>query len=103
MGRASRIVRTTVLLVVGAVWLLPVYLLVINASKSPLTYVSTGSWIPREFDLIPNMVEALKLSGLADSVLTTVVYTIVSPTIAVIIGAAAGFAIVALHLRHGFA
>jgi len=102
MGRASRIARTTILVVVGAVWLLPVYLLVINASKSPLTFVSTQSWIPKEFDLVQNMVEALKLSGLADSVLSTVIYTLVAPTIAVIVGAAAGFAIVALHLRHGF-
>jgi multiple sugar transport system permease protein len=102
ISRTSRIVRTTVLVVLGAFWLLPVYLLIVNASKSPLTFTTTEVWRPDGFSLLPNMLEALELSGLGESVVSTLIYSIVSPAIAVIIGAAAGFAIVALGLRHGF-
>lgn len=102
MGRTSRIVRTSVLAVFGAVWLVPIYLLVVNASKSPKVYTSTDSWIPTDFSLFSNMADALQLSGLSNSVLSTVIYSLISPTIAVLVGAAAGFAIVALRLRHGF-
>jgi len=98
----SRFIRTAILVVFGVVWLLPVYLLLINASKSPLTFTSTESWIPTDFSLFGNISEAMQLSGLGDSVLSTLIYAVVSPVIAVLVGAAAGFAIVALRLRHGF-
>ncbi|RNE66756.1 carbohydrate ABC transporter permease [Cryobacterium tepidiphilum] len=99
----SRIIRTSVLAVFGVIWLLPVYLFVVNASKSPLTYTSKEAWVPTDFALFANMGEALQLSGLSASVASTVIYSVVSPLIAVLVGAAAGFAIVALRLRHGFA
>jgi multiple sugar transport system permease protein len=99
----SRILRTTLLSVLGIIWLVPVYLLLINASKSPLTFTTTESWTPTDFSLFANIVEAMQLSGLGDSVLSTLLYAVVSPAIAVLVGAAAGFAIVALRLRHGFA
>ncbi|MFF1632520.1 carbohydrate ABC transporter permease [Leifsonia sp. NPDC058248] len=99
---ASRAWRTAVLVFFGLIWLLPVYLLVINASKSPQAYDSRQSWIPNGTDLISNMVEAWNLSNLGDSLTSTVIYSIVSPVIAVLVGAGAGFAIVALGLKHGF-
>ncbi|GIG68851.1 carbohydrate ABC transporter permease [Phytomonospora endophytica] len=99
----SRAIRTTVLAVLGLIWLLPVYLLLINASKAPETFTSTESWKPTDFSLFGNIGEAMRLSGLAESVASTLLYAVVSPAIAVLVGAAAGFAIVALKLRHGFA
>src|SRR6478735_1653491 len=98
---ASRAWRTAVLIFFGLIWLLPVYLLVINASKSPQAYDSRQSWIPNGTDLISNMVDAWNLSNLGGSLASTVIYSIVSPLVAVIV-AAAGFAIVALGLKHGF-
>jgi multiple sugar transport system permease protein len=98
----SRVIRTSILVFFGFVWLLPVYLLVINASKSPHTYNSNESWIPSGTSLISNMVSAWRLSNLGDSVLSSLMYCIVSPLIAVLVGAAVGFAIVALRVRHGF-
>ena len=44
----------------------------------------------------------MQLSGLSDSIVSTLIYAIVSPIIAVLVGAAAGFAIVALRLKRGF-
>ncbi|WP_199043858.1 carbohydrate ABC transporter permease [Glycomyces salinus] len=99
----SRVIRTAVLIVLGAIWLIPVYLLLVNAAKSPDEFSTTEVWKPTDLSLFGNIAEAMELSGLGDSVLSTLVYAVVSPTLAVLVGAAAGFAIVALRLRHGFA
>ena len=98
----SRILRTSTLVVLGLIWLVPDYLLVVNASKSPLTFTSTEAWIPTDFNLFANIAEAMQLSGLSDSIAATLLYAVVSPIIAVAVGAAAGFAIVALRLKRGF-
>lgn len=102
-SKASQITRTTLLVVFGLVWLVPVYLFVINASKSPTTYNSHTSWIPGGFALLSNIAAAWKLSDLGGSIVSTLLYAVVAPSISVVVGAAVGFAIVALQLRHGFA
>ncbi|MCK3771097.1 carbohydrate ABC transporter permease [Microbacterium aerolatum] len=94
--------RYGILIVLGFVWLLPAYLLIVNAMKDPLTFTSKESWIPTDFHLFENIAAAFELSGLGDSIVSTLLYAIISPTIAVLVGAAAGFAIVALRLKHGF-
>jgi len=86
----SRVIRTTVLIVLGLFWLLPVYLLIVNAAKAPETFTSKESWIPKDFSLFVNMGEAMRLSGLAESAASTLLYAIVAPAIAVTVGAAAG-------------
>jgi multiple sugar transport system permease protein len=101
--RTARAARITVLAVLGLIWLLPVYLLLVNAAKSPATFTTKESWLPTDFSLFANIAEALRLSGLAESAASTLLYAVVSPAIAVLVGAAAGFAIVALRLKHGFA
>lgn len=98
----SRTIRTVILVIVGLIWLSPVYLLVINAAKSPAAYNARESWLPTDFSLIANLSEAVELSGLGESVVSTLLYATVSSAIAVVIGAAAGYAIVVLRLRHGF-
>lgn len=94
--------RYGLLIVLGLIWLLPAYLLVVNAMKDPTTFTSKQSWIPTDFHLFENIATAFELSGLGDSVLSTLIYSIVSPALAVIVGAAAGFAIVALKIKRGF-
>lgn len=98
----SKIIRTAVLVVLGIVWLLPAYLLIVNAMKDPTTFTSKTSWVPTDFHLFENFADAFALSGLGDSILSTLIYSIVSPVVAVLVGAAAGFAIVALRLKRGF-
>jgi multiple sugar transport system permease protein len=86
----SRILRTTTLVILGLFWLLPVYLLLVNASKSPLTFTSKEAWIPSgDFALFSNIADAMQLSGLSDSIAATLLYALVSP-------------IVALRLKRGF-
>ncbi|MCB8046054.1 carbohydrate ABC transporter permease [Microbacterium oxydans] len=56
----SKIIRTTVLVVLRIVWLLPAYLLVVNAMKDPTTFTSKKSWIPTDFHLFENFGQALE-------------------------------------------
>lgn len=99
----STVVRTIVIGLIGLIWLSPVYLLIVNAAKSPAAYNPRESWIPTDFSLVANLEEAIRLSGLGESVVSTLLYAAVSSVLAVLVGAAAGYAIVVLRLRHGFA
>lgn len=96
-------IRKAVLLILGLVWLVPVYLLLANAAKTDDQYGVVSVWKPVGFGgLFDNMAEAWDKGRLSQGILSTAMYSVISPAIAVIIGAAAGYAIVALKLRHGF-
>src|SRR5690625_2757866 len=95
--------RKIVLAVLGVLWLVPVYLLLANASKLPAEFGSYGLWEPGTLGgLWQNMLDAWDRGRLNNGVVSTAIYAIVAPAIAVVVGAAAGFAIVALRLRNGF-
>lgn len=99
----ARVLRPAILLVLGAIWLAPIYLLLVNASKDPARYAADQVWRPiGDFALFDNMRQAWEIGGLGDAVTSTLLYSIIAPALAVLLGAAIGFAIVALKLRHGF-
>ena len=97
------VARKIVLGVLGLLWLVPVYLLLANAAKLPAEFGSYGLWEPGTLGgLWQNMLDAWSRGKLNNGVLSTAIYAIVGPAIAVVVGAAAGFSIVALRLRNGF-
>lgn len=97
------IARQVVLAVVGLIWLVPVYLLIANASKRPELFGDYSVWQPGDLGgLFSNMADAWGRGRLSLGMLSTALYAIVSPALAVVLGAAAGFSIVALRLRKGF-
>jgi multiple sugar transport system permease protein len=99
MGR----IRTAVLVVLGLVWLLPVYLLIVNAAKPGDSYDPAAVWKPAgAFSMFGNFADAWDKAALGGTVAATTLYSLVAPVLAVLIGAAAGYTIVALRLSHGF-
>lgn len=97
------IARQIVLGVLGIIWLVPVYLLLANASKRPEIFGDYSIWQPGDLGgLFTNMADAWGRGRLSLGILSTALYAIVAPALAVIVGAAAGFSIVALRLRNGF-
>lgn len=95
--------RVGILAVLGLVWLIPLYLFIVNAAKLPGEYGTATVWkLPESFGLFTNMGQAWDLSSLGDSLLSTTLYSLIGPALAAVIGAAAGYAIVTLRLRHGF-
>ncbi len=97
-------IRTTALVGFGLIWLAPLYLLIVNASKPVDEYDAAAVWAPAgKFSLFDNFAEAWDTAALGGTVLSTTLYSVVAPLLAVLIGAAVGYSIVALRLRHGFA
>lgn len=100
---AGIVVRQVVLAVLGLIWLVPVYLLLANASKRPEVFGDYSVWQPGDLGgLFTNMADAWGRGRLSLGTLSTALYAISAPALAVLIGAAAGFSIVALRLRRGF-
>ncbi|CAM3858323.1 carbohydrate ABC transporter permease [Isoptericola cucumis] len=96
--------RKTVLVVLGLAWLAPVYLMIVNAAKTNDQYGVLSVWSPAGLGgLWENAVAAWTRGDLSAGMASTGLYAVAAPAIAVVVGAAAGFAIVALRLRHGFA
>lgn len=99
----SRVIRVAVLSVLGLFWLAPVYLLVMNAAKSSGDYSLDSVWQPAtEFSFFRNLADAWEKADLSGALTSTTIYSVVGPALAVLLGAAIGFGIVALRLRHGF-
>ena len=95
--------RKTVLVVLGMLWLAPVYLMLVNAAKTNDQYGVVSVWAPAGLaGLWENLSSAWTRGNISEGILSTALYAVAAPLIAVIVGAAAGFAIVALRLRHGF-
>lgn len=96
-------VRKIVLIVLGIIWLIPLYLMVINAAKLSSNYGNANVWIPSDLTgLFQNFLQALDQGRIAQGLTSTLIYSIVSPLIAVIIGAMAGFGLVALKVKRAF-
>lgn len=99
----SQALRKVVLAVLGLIWMLPIYLMVANASKSAEQYGVLNVWHLGGFDgLAANFSEAWNRGRISDGVLSTTIYAVLSPIIAVVIGAMAGYAMIALRIKHGF-
>lgn len=99
----TQILRKVLLVVLGFVWLLPLYLMLANAAKTDAEYGSTSVWQPAGVNgFVDNLLNAWDLGRISEGVASTALYSILSPLVAVVIGAMAGFAIVALRLKFGF-
>ncbi|RSN61722.1 carbohydrate ABC transporter permease [Actinomadura sp. WAC 06369] len=96
-------VRRVILVVLGLAWLFPTYLVVANAVRPAEDYdASDAVSPPASIGLFDNIAAAWERTDVGATLLSTLMYSIVSPAIAVLLGALAGYAIVVLRLRHGF-
>jgi len=103
MRALRRLVVRAALIAVGLAWLVPLYLLIVNAIRPSTAFTGTNEWnIPSHFGFFGNVGAAEAASGLAGSLGSTAVYSVLSPAIAVVIGALAGFAVSLLELRRPF-
>lgn len=100
----SAMVRPAILGVMGLLWLVPVYLLLANAGKSDADYSGDQLWAPGNIaDLWANVGKVLTTTDVPAGLGASLIYSLAAPLIAVVLGAAIGFAVVVLKLKHGFA
>lgn len=99
----GRVFRSGVLLILAAVWILPLYLILINASKTTEGYQSSERYAPAsEFALFDNISAAWNAAKLGQAIGSTALYAIVGAALAVALSAMAAYAIVSLKIRWGF-
>src|SRR5487761_1726157 len=78
-------------------------LMIVNAARPAGAFDPAHAWTPSgHFDLFSNIRKAWSDGGIGDGIWASLLYSIVSPLLAVVIGALAGYGIVTLRLRHGF-
>lgn len=99
----SRILRYAILGLLGALWLLPIYLLLANAGKLTSEYSGLTLWAPGNLPaLLSNIGSVFTTTDVPTGLFTTLMYALIAPLIAVALGAAIGYAVIALKLKHGF-
>ena len=95
--------RHILLFALGAVWIIPLYFVLINASTEPSDYRTKELYaLPSSFALPDNVSTAWEAAQLGVSVGSTLFYATVGGLAAVFLAALAAFAIIVLRLRHGF-
>lgn len=99
----GRVLRNAILLVLAAIWILPLYLILINASKTNEGYKETERYAPAgDFALWDNISSAWTFAKLGEAVGSTAFYAVVGAGLAVALSAMAAYAIVSLKIRWGF-
>ncbi|MFJ9127965.1 carbohydrate ABC transporter permease [Streptomyces sp. NPDC102340] len=88
------------LFVAGCVvlWLVPLYLLVVNALTPVGSYSGNAEWTPNGFALWDNLVTAWNEAGIGESFLGSLMYAVVCGAAAVLVAAMAAFAVVVLPI-----
>jgi multiple sugar transport system permease protein len=105
MAAASpiRFVRHLILLILAAVWIVPLYLVLVNASTSSEEYSDKDRMaVPKDFALFDNIEAAWEAAKLGEAVGSTAFYAVAGGLLAVLIAALAAYAIVSLRVRWGF-
>jgi len=99
----TRVLRHSVVAVLVVLWILPLYLVLVNAATPSKEYAQKPLWAPpASFGLLENVETAWRVAGLGSSVFSTLLYAVVGGGAAVLIAALAAFAISALRVRYGF-
>jgi len=94
----GRLIRTAVVVVLGVVWLIPIYLMLVNAFVPAAEYTGRPSWAPTGFDFFGNVAIAWEASGLGLGLANSLVYATVSAALAVMVAALAAFAVVIMPM-----
>ncbi len=98
-----RLLRHGSLLILAVAWILPLYLVLINAATAPAEYARKARWqAPASFALAGNITAAWQAAHLAQAVASTLLYAVAGALLAVLVAALAAYAIVSLRVRYGF-
>lgn len=95
--------RHLVLLLLAALWIIPLYLVLVNGSTDPKEYATKSLWAPPgNFALLDNMRTAWDAAKLGQAIGSTFFYAVLGAALAVVLSAAAAYGLVGLNVRFGF-
>jgi multiple sugar transport system permease protein len=96
-------IRYVILTLLGAIWILPVYFVLINAVASPEEYRDKAIYaMPGDFSFWDNITTAWNAAELGASVGSTLFYATLGGAIGVFLASLAAFSIIGLRIKHGF-
>jgi multiple sugar transport system permease protein len=93
------VIRRVVVVLLALVWLIPTYLLVVNAMTSVEEYGGSPRWVPNSFALFTNMSEAWSAADFGHAALNSLLYALVCALVAVFAATSAAFAVVVMPVR----
>src|SRR5699024_4916700 len=92
-------IRYLLLALVSAAWLLPLYLLIVNAITPVSDYAGDASWWPTSFGLLENLGVAVAQADIGTGLLNSLLYAVAGGIGAVILAALASFAVVVMPVK----
>jgi multiple sugar transport system permease protein len=94
-----RVVRSAFVSALAVLWLLPVYLMVVNSMTPAQQYSGHPEWVPTGTGFFQNLSTAWTESGFGDGLLNSLMYALAAAAIAVLAAALAGYAVVVMPLK----
>jgi multiple sugar transport system permease protein len=99
MTKPKRRLLAIVLAIVSLVWLVPSYLMIVNAFTLSKDYSGTPSWWPTSWSLFANIATAFQNANVGQGMLNSLLYSLVGAGAAVFIAAMASFAVTIMPLK----
>lgn len=96
---ARRWVRVAVLVVVSLLWLVPSYLIVVNAFTPVASYTGSPNWWFAGTGLFGNLRAAFAAANVGDGMANSALYAVVGAALAVVVAALASFAVAVMPCR----
>lgn len=97
--RIGRVIGITCLSVLSLLWLVPTYLIVVNSFTSSESYTGQAVWWVTGPDLLGNVAAAFETAAVGQGMINSLLYATVSAAIAVLISAAASFAVIVMPVK----
>jgi len=95
----GRVLRKATVTVLAVLWLIPTWLLVVNALVPAESYSGSPHWLPQGFGLFDNMSQAWDKANLGPAFGNSLLYSAVSALAAAVLAAGAAFATVVMPVK----
>ncbi|GAA5014234.1 carbohydrate ABC transporter permease [Actinopolymorpha pittospori] len=93
------IVRNVLVVLLAVLWLIPTWLVVVNAFTPTKNYTGTPRWWFDSAGFLDNVQAAFDTAGVGQGMVNTLIFAVVGGLVAVLIAAAASFAVVIMPVR----
>jgi multiple sugar transport system permease protein len=96
MGRA---VKNVVIVATALLWLVPSWLLIVNAFTAAADYTGSPSWWPTSWGFLDNVAEAFTTANVGAGMVNSLIYAVLGALLAVLVAALASFAVVVMPVK----
>lgn len=95
----GRVIRNSLIVFASLIWLVPSYLIVVNAFTPVADYTGTPNWYASSMALISNVRKAFAATNVGHGMLNSLMYAALGGVVAVLAAALASFALVVMPAR----